>query len=274
MRKSYILIGLAMVAALTMVSCKNNKKAQSQEAATKEIQQKQALSDSLIAVIDQLAESYWDANGKSFRFQTMELTDAEKKVTPDYLLDASVANTLVSRLKKINALGIYVADIGLCKSYGMPYDDLKEAAIKLAAELSVPFDMDCSTGDGAISEKIKATYTACKNSGEISLFWIFENAIITELNYILAHNPELFFSKITEEQWQMFNIFKQVRRDAISELAKYDEEMALLVEARGKTRITTSDKELNDKNQSIESAKQYHIAKKEKYISKRNALLQ
>jgi len=57
-----------------------------------------------------------------------------------------------------------------------------------------------------LSEKIKKEYEACRERGDLAYFWQFQYAIMIETGYIIAHNPELFFSKITEEQWQAFVI--------------------------------------------------------------------
>ncbi len=108
MIKNNILIALAMLAVLTMVSCKNNnKKAQSQDPTQEEVQEmKQALADSVLAEIDAFVDEYIDASSKSFKIRDLELTENEKSVRPDYLLDPSVANNLVTRSQKINALVI------------------------------------------------------------------------------------------------------------------------------------------------------------------------
>jgi len=272
--KTCIFIALAMVAALTMVSCKNNKKAK--EPSQEEVQEmKQALADTVLAQIDELAERYWNAQEESSMFINMQLTENEIMVKPDYLLDPKAVDTLITRSQKINALAMLVMDIAVYKVYDMPYDALREAAIKLAVDLNIPFDSEYSTGDEPVSEKIKATYKACRERGDVSLFWQFEHALVFEGIYILAQNPELFLSKITEEQWQAWAVVKQTRRAAIKELAKYDEEMAQVWEFRNKKfKITASEEEGDRVDRSIEFAKQFYIDNKDKYAIKRNALLQ
>jgi len=272
MKRTLTLIACVAICSAMMVSCKNNK---TTEPAPEEIQaQKVALADSVLTKIDEFAEQYWNAQAQSSIFSTMKLTDEEKRIKPDYLLDPSVANTLLTKSQKINALAISAVDIAVCKAYDMPYDDLREAAIKLATELNVPFDMKFTTGNEPVSEKIKAAYKACKERGELSLFWQFEYSVVVESYYILSQNPELFFSKITEEQWQAFHRVRNTRREAIDELAKYDEEMALLKEFRNNHSVLATKEEKDNKFKSVETAKEYYFAKKEQYAAKRNALLQ
>jgi len=276
MKKNYILIALAMVAALSMVSCKNNKKsAQTQEPTQEEVQEmKQALADSVLAEIDAFAEEYFDASSKSFKLKMFELTDAEKMIKPDYLLDPSVANNLVTRSQKINALAIFVSEQGIRKIYDMPLEETKEVIVKLAAEVNHPSDVDFLTSDVATSEKMKKEYEICKERGELSYFWQFQHAIVVETSYIMTQNPELFFSKITEEQWQAYNKKTNAHNKAIRELAKYDREMADVLELFNQTRVFSSDEEKTVVNTSIESAKQFRITNKDKFIAHRNALLQ
>jgi len=82
-----------------MVSCKNNnKKTQSKNPSQEEVQEmKQALADSVLAEIDAFADQYSDAASKAFRLQAMELTDDEKQVKPDYLLDPSLVSKFVTK---------------------------------------------------------------------------------------------------------------------------------------------------------------------------------
>jgi len=275
MRKSYILIALAMVAALTIVSCKNNKKSKNQEPTQEEVQEmKQALADSVLTYIDDCVEKLCDATSKSFRIKTMELTDAEKMVKPDYLLDPSIAATLVTKTQKVNALAIYATELGVRKIYDMPQEETKEALAKLAVEVNHPTDMDFLTSDIPVSEKIKREYEICKERGDLAYFWQFQFAVMSEMSYLVSQNPELFYSKITDEQWQAFSSRFITSINVIESLAKYDEDMSELLEFRNKYYPYVSTAEMNKINQDKEISKQFHITNKDKYIARRNALLQ
>jgi len=274
MKKSYILIALAMVAALTTVSCKCTSK-KSQEPTQEEIQaKKQALADTVLAKIDEFAEQYWENTSKSFRFRTLQLTDAEKMVKPDYLLDPSVANNLVTKSQKINALAIYDVEQGIRKIYDMPCNDVEEVIAKLIVDLNAPLNNEDLLSESPVSEKIKAYYDACKERGDVALFWQFEEAVGTEINYLLSQDPDLFFSKMTEEQWQNYYKGRCFCFWAVDELAKYDEEMAELQEFMHKEWTISDDDESNRLNATIASVKEYRAARKDLFIAKRNALLQ
>jgi len=276
MKTNHILIALAIIAALSMVSCKNNnKKAQSQEPTQEEVQEmKQALADTVLAQIDEIAERFIDASGKTFRLRSLELTDAEKMVKPDYLLDPSVAATLVTKSQKINAMAFYVTEIGVRMIYDMPLDEVNEVIAKLAADLNYPLDIAYSASDAPLSEKIKANYEVFRESGNLAFFWQSHYAIIIDIIYLFVQNPELYFNKITEEQWQNFRKRIETIDEALAKLAQYDEEIALVWDFKNKNRSFSSKEKRDSIDQSIESAKQFRIANKDKFIARRNALLQ
>jgi len=272
MKRILLLLAFVAIYAAMTVSCRNTNTAEPNQ---EEIQQqKQILADSLLADMDVLVDQYCDASLNAFRLQAMELTDAEKMVKPDYLLDPSLAGTFVTNTQKFNALVIYIIEDGIRKIYDMPRNDVQEAIAKLAAGLNYPFDAEFSVSDLPVSKKTKARYDAFKERGDLASFWRFEVVLIAEIDYVIANNPDLFFSKISEEQWQQYYLRKTTRLQALEKLEKYDEESALLLEFRNKYRISSSDQERETVNQSKESAMQFRVANKDKFIAKRNALLQ
>jgi len=276
MKKSNIIIALAMVAALTMVSCKNNKKsAQSQEPTQEEVQEmKQELADSVLAEIDALIDQFANERSNSYRIRAFELTDKEKTVKPDYLLDPSEVNNMVTKTQKINALAIYTIEYGVRKIYDMPLDEISESIARLVTDLNFPVDIEHVRSDASVSEKVKKVYSAFKERCEIADFWQYQSALMAENGYIVAQNPDIFFSRITEEQWQSKTAAHKILVKAVDELAPYDEEMSLLIEWRDKYRVYKSDEQSDTVNSSLQSSKEFRIANKDKYIARRNALLQ
>jgi len=273
MKRTLTLIACVAVCCAMMASCKSAKTA---EPTSEEIQaQKVALADSVLAEIDALAEQFYDTQSKSFSIKSMKLTDAEKMIKPDYLLNPSVASTLVTKSQKINALAIYFVELSVRMLYEMPCDEVKEVIARLAAEVNHPIEGESLMSNAPASDKIKREYEICKERGELAYFWQFKDALIVEIDYIMSQNPELFFNNITEEQWQAFHSGRLIRRKAIVELAKYDEEMAIVLNQSDKNKITvSSDEELKRILQSKDSVKQFRIATKDKYTARRNALLQ
>jgi len=217
---------------------------------------------------------YINASSKSFGLRVKELTDAEKLIKPDYLLDPAEANNLVTKSQKINALAIYVMELSVRKIYDMPLEETKEAIAKLAIDVNHPIDIDKYDGVTPASELIKVEYEKCKQNGELAYFWQFENAITAETSYILAQNPELFFNKITDEQWQSYYNKLDSKITAVKKMAKFDPEMSVLHDFMQQFSVRPSEEERDAVRSSCEAAKSFIIANKEKYAARRNALLQ
>jgi len=274
MKRTLTLFACVAVCCAMMVSCKNRKIT---EPTSEEIQaQKVALADSVLAEIDNYVDEFITDYGNCYglRAASFELTEAEKLVKPDYLLEPSMVNEFVTKTQKANALTIYIVELGVREMYGMPLDETKEAITKLAIDVNFPFDADQYEADVPLSERIKAEYEKCKESGDVAFFWQFQSVITLETGYIVSQNPVLFFNKITEEQWQAYVKMVNETNNVMRELAKYDKEMADVLEMFNQNRLVPSDGEWAMINTSIESAKQFNLAQKDKFIAKRDALLQ
>jgi len=205
-----------------ILSCKGNK---ANELSSEEIEfQKEALTDSLLNLIDGFLDEYVSASDNSFRLSDFQLTETEKMVKPDFLLDPSAANTLLTRSQKVNALAIYAIEFGIRQIYGMPLDETKAVIAKLSADVS-PIDLSQFTEPMSRSEKIRKEYDACKERDELSFFWQFQNAAIVETAYFLDKKPELASGRITEEQWQQFSERIEIVVNVINELSQFDEQI-------------------------------------------------
>lgn len=265
MKKQYFFIAMAIVVAFTIVSCKNK----TQEPTQNEIQEQKAeIRDDVLERIDAFANDYIKASDQVFNVGEFELTAAEKKHKPDYLLDPSESNKLITRLQKTNAMAIYMIEVGVRKMYGIPTDETKEVINKLAADIGYPLNPDVQP-----SENIKNAYKICKDRGDMAYFWAFQDAMVKEINYIIANNPDLFFSKVTEPQWQAFYESREHMWSAIEELAPYDTEASAILARRNDNRLTQSGEEWKQVNSSLQTAKEFHMANKEEFIKDRNALL-
>jgi len=269
------LIAAAMASALLAASCKNNRNtAQSQEPALEEIQaQKQAIADSVLAKIDALYDSFSSYTEQSMDLQKIILTDQEKLVKPDYLLDPSVVAGLVTKSQKINALAILYADLPVRIIYGMEIDGTKQAIGKLVAELGFPIGAK-GPGETSASEMIRNDYNEFKRKGDLSSFWQFQHTRLVEVNYILANSANLFMDKIPEPELQAFRNSWMTIRSAIGELAKYDEEMALINDLHNNMAINSLPQESDATTVSPEAQKNAYMNNLNILVSMRNALLE
>lgn len=276
MKKSYLLIALAVVAAMT-VSCKNsNSKKSEKQAETKDIVDaaKVIFADDVLATIDQLAETYITSAepGDILSQVVSDLNDKEKLLKPDYLLDPTETYNLLTRKQKINALGIMLPERIVREAYGLPLDEFKAAAARLMADVNFPISMDMVNKEIPFSERVKKAYEVCKERGDLSYFWQFEFAVITSTLYLVSQNPDLFLRNVTEEQYLAFDKRFRSLRSALLELAKYDEEIAGVVEILDKNKAT-SNEELDKLCSSFDGFKQQIVDSKYIYAASRAEML-
>jgi len=201
------------------------------------------------------------------------LTEEEKTVKPNYLLDPAAANILVTKYQKVNALAIYIVEYYIRLIYDMPVEKSKEVIAKLAAEVNHPTYSEDYEKLSRV-ERIKKEYEICKENGDLAYFWQFYNAVIFESEHLIAQNPQLFISKITDEQISTFRKKATARYQSIRILAQYDDEAAEIYEFAKKNRMTSNTEEAIRIFATVESAQQYFISNKDKFIARRNALLQ
>ncbi len=277
MKKTYLFIALAMVAAMT-VSCKNNnKKAKEASDANAEVvaAAKTILADDVLAKIDEIGKPFFDESGK-FNFTTIissHLTEEEKLVKPDYLLDPSEVNNYVTKTQKVNALAILISDRTLMEAYEMPLEEVNDAIARLVAEVGAPITVE-GRDNMTVSEKLDAAYKKCKESGDLAFFWQFNFAMMNEFSYLVCQAPDIYYRNISEEQSQAFHKRIVAIRGVLKTLAEYDPEVKLAWETYLKFNTNYPDDKVKEEAyKSVEAAKEAQIARKESVAARRAEML-
>ena len=277
MKKYYLFIALAMVAAMT-VSCKNNnKKAKEASEATEEVVEaaKTILADDVLAAIDEFATNYTDENNffDVPSFIASYLSEEEKMIKPDYLFDPAQTSNLITKSQKVGALAILCVEKQIRLAYGMPVEKSDEAIAHLAAELNFPLSID-GLKDMKPSEGIRRFYELYKERGDIAFFWQLNSAFMAEFLYLVVNNPEPFLNNLTDEQWNSFKNRYESCLHTVRVLAGYDEEIASVMSIMNETNSVSNDEEASSIFATKESGIQRILEAKDKYIARRNALLE
>jgi len=273
--KRYVLFATAILAVLLMFSCKNNSKKSSGRKNLTEVQtQKQEVADSVLKLIDEFEAEFLKLSDDGMKLpELFVLTDAEKAIKPDYLLDPAQANLLVTRLQKINALAYYTVECGVRESYDMPLEEVKEAMTKLSAEVNFAIDMDHLKSNVSESEKIGRIYESCKENDDLTSFWQFQCALIFHTDYIIASNPDLYIPKISEEGLKQFNLRLEYVNDAATALAPYDSDMASLLKEIKEWDLLASESDWDEAFATESTTAQFYIANKQAIVERRNRML-
>jgi len=272
MKRTLSLIALVAICSAMMVSCKNVK---SNEPTPEEIEaQKLALADSVLAIVDNLSAQYQEISNEANFLEIIKLTDEQKMVKPDYLLDLSLAETFLTREQKTNALAIYATDILVRQLFDMPTDEANAVISKLLADLNRPLDISILSSGEKASEMLVEQYNKTKEMGEVNYFWKFQFAVLLEVEYFLSKDPDLYLANYTEEMNQAsLNQWKYICT-ALIELAPYDEEIKLLLEDWSALYNNMTPEEVNACFETVEKAKETYKSGKFNVEEVRNALLQ
>lgn len=228
MKKYFSFIALALCAVLA-ISCGNNRSAKNSKGKLGKTEVAEAeikLADNVLASIDSLAEAYGQIDAESaVEVILSRLTEEQKLVKPDYLLDPSLTKDLLSHRQRVNALAILVTERPVRVAYDMPVEEVDKAIASLAAYLNHPLsflDIDTLT----VSQKIKMTYESCREESMQCYFWQFNAAIQSNIFYLISCNCDRFFDNVTPEQYKAFTSRFLTTRKAAYELSEYDPEIA------------------------------------------------
>jgi len=279
MKKTIIIIAIAIAAAIAAYLIFFNDKEEQQiepEYEDSEIieAEKICYAQSALDSIDTIVNNYM-ATTKAYKSPIdVVLTEKEKLAKPDYLLNPSAINTVVTRNQKIRALAMLVGDRTILLAYGMPTTETDAAIATLALDLSFPLEVETLLNPNIpLSENVKTLYNYCRENNEIEAFWEYFGAAINEVDYIIACDPDLYLSKVSEQEWDAYNYVWECYADAATTLAPYDKEMSLLNTIIYRDAVFQGDESCDNLYRTIDMAKQGYRKTHDRVVVRRNNML-
>lgn len=272
MKKTFLIIAFS-ACALVAASCGNNKSSKTEQNNTDEeiTEAKIELAEDVLATLDSLEQKCVEA-GANFEdvigIITSALTDKQKMVKPDYLMDPARTLDLLSLRQKVNALAILLTERPLREAYEMPLEEIDDAIARLYVEVGSPVPVNMCKGL-PVSEIVKLAYKICKTNNELCYFWMFDNAVQYNLLYLISFNSDTFFNNITPEQYEAFNTRIHNAGKAAQQLAEYDSEIASAVAFHDKTWGFESHEEAKDALSDINKGKAMIEKRHQDYIDYR-----
>lgn len=209
--KKITVIALA-IAMVLLPSCKNQGKNAAEAAEEIDLSTQEAMINAEVkAEMNDLLESIKKMKGVPFVAKTKDgkivLTEKEKKVKPDYLLDPAAVNNAVTLAQKYRLGGILGVDLVLANAYEMPATELKEALSKLLVDVNdEAFTIFASTpwtdpegNMDAIQSAIGDLAEAEFEADRANFFWETTAASLVEQVYILTRNMDLFLQMFDDQ---------------------------------------------------------------------------
>lgn len=241
MKKTFLPAFVAIFAAcLSSCACNNTNESEnedqqavtsSQNALTDEINQEavKVEFENLKAATAKIKMAPFVSSAKDGR---VVLTEKEKMVKPDYLINPSIVNKLTTLTQKYHATAMLAADLVIAELYQMPLVDIKEAIAKLLLDINddaftnfanTPW-IDLEGASYAFQYLIEDEYAA----GRECLFWDALAASLVEQLYIMTRNVDKFMPMFTDETVEEFTFNFICLHEGLLTMTNSNEEMSSL----------------------------------------------
>ncbi len=255
------------IAAVAFTACGGKKSTQAAEEtdSVKSFEQEQVEAkikvelDSLASALGQLKQLpiVQDENG-------IKLTDEEKQVKPDYLLDPAVAENAVTLSEKYRMISALSVDKQIAALYDMPTDEYQKAIAKLVADINDPSFKEIQDAN-TIYETTQTLYDAMNQNGRINYFWQLAATSLVEELYVMTQNTDKFIASFDDEAASNVTYRIVLLIDAINRLTQYDSEIEPIAKAIAPLNVLNAI--------SVDQLKSQLADAKEKIVSARSALI-
>ncbi len=220
-------------AAMTFAACGGNKGSQNVEEkdSLKSFEQEQ-IEASIKMHFDSLASEVGRLKQLPIvqKDGTVSLTDEEKQVKPDYLINPSSAEDVATLAEKYRLLSVLGVDKRIAKLYEMPTDEYEKAISKLIAEINDP-SFKAIQNASSIYETTEQLYDAMEENGRINYFWQLAAASLVEELFVANQNTEKFLASFTDEIAANSTFRVVLILDALDRLSEFDADIQPVIEA-------------------------------------------
>ena len=218
-------------AAVILASCGGKKTDQPEAAQNEKRLEQEQIEASIKMHIDSIAAEIGQL--KQFPFVQeggLTLTNEEKQVKPEYLLNPSVAEEAATLSEKYRILSALSVDKKIASLYEMPTDEYDKAIAKLTADINDP-SFKVIEDANSLFETTSALYDAMNENGRINYFWQLASAALVEQLYAINQNADKFLTAFDDKAASNVTFRIVLILDAVNRLAEYDPEIKPVKEA-------------------------------------------
>lgn len=224
-------------AILALPSCKNDKKGDAEEAfdpatTTEEMINEEALEADVATLIESAKQIKPVPFIQAQKDGTLALSEKEKMVKPDYLLNPSVADNLATLYQKYRAVGMLTADKNIAEMYEMSIADYNETIFKLLTDIDDPALFNFYTMPSYDIESDREAYELFVDQeydeGRANFFWDGITAAIIEQLYILTRDVDKFMPMFTDQLASDITFNFVCVHDGLMKMVQYYPEMVSL----------------------------------------------
>ena len=221
-----------VVAAIAFAACGGNKTVQpAEESDSLKAFEQQQIEAAIKMNVDSLASAMarlkklpvTEKNG------VIVLTDEEKLVKPDYLLNLSVADETMTLSEEYRVLTALQVDREIADLYGLDLADYDKAIAKVAADINDP-SFKVLDNELTVYENSQKLYDAMNENERINFFWQIVSASLVEQLYIISQNSEKFLAAFDDQAASDVSLRIVLIQDALNRLTEYDPELVPVAE--------------------------------------------
>ena len=191
----------------------------------------------------------------------LTLTNEEKQVKPDYLLNPSAAEEAATLAEKYRILSALNVDKQIASLYEMPTEEFDKAISKLAADINDP-SFKAIDDTNTIFEASSALYDAMNENGRINYFWQIASSALVEQLYVINKNADKFLSVFDDKAAENVTYRFILIQDAINRLTEYDPEIKPIAEALAPLEVINATSVSELKSQLAEAKDKIDAARK------------
>lgn len=236
--KKLTLLALGLAIAI-LPSCMNQGGGSKSDADSVTLtKEEQILMEQIKFNVNNLIESAKNLKAAPFISQkengSVELTEKEKMVKPNYLYDLSSTNELIDLIQKYRAVAVLGVDQVIAEKYEMPTAGFKASIAKLVLEIDDPafseFAKTVWDENGPVNDAISALVDGEYEAERARYFWEFIAAGLVEQTYVLTENMDKFMPMFDDQSAADVTFNFVCVHYGITEMIKLYPEMASLDE--------------------------------------------
>lgn len=181
--------------------------------------------DSLASAMTQLKQlPITEKNGM------VALTDEERQVKPNYLMEAAVAENAATLAEKYRVLSAMQVDREIADLYGMPTKEYDNQIAKLIVDINDP-SFEVLKESNGIHEASQDLYKAMDENGRVNFYWQIVATSLVEQMYVITRNSDKFLAAFDDNAASNVSLRIILIQDAIDRLTNYDPELLPVSEA-------------------------------------------
>lgn len=223
---------------MMMAACGNKQKAaEATEADSTETFEEQQIKAGMNVQLDSLTNLWLGMKRRGVfgvdKEGSVVLSEAEKKVAPDYLFTPDGLKDKMETLSaKYRALTVFYVDKQIGDAYGMT-DVWTPAMKKLMSEINDPALEELAKAPAEYNKEYEALnqkiYKMMEEEGRANFFWETAATSIVEQTYLISVNQEKLLAKLTDKDAEDLTYRIALLMDAYEELSQYNPQLMQLL---------------------------------------------